>query len=1187
MKCIFVLERKSDQLISIPIMINRPLFFIVFLLLICESCENKQNEVSRQQSANRSSSDNPDYVSRSEPSIIHLDSMPRAVSCSNLLSQYLINGNVEIGSNKQNLEFHNGLEHFKTYDVKQGLALNTILCSCNDHLGGIWLGTQAGGASYYNGNVFKSFSTLNGLSNESVNCIYEDNKSNIWFGTDGGGVTKFDGKSFQLINSKSGLGSNWVRDIIQDQDGNFWFATDDAGVSILNIQKHKGQDSFSNLKMGDGLSSNKIRCLGTDVDHNIWIGTQENGLCRYDGKFFTSYNISNGLSGNNIRCITNDSHNNLWIGTEGNGISIIDSVSLQTGHIQFTHLDQSNGLSGNSIKCIFEDKDSTIWIGTAENGVNKLRKENGNYIIEKYTVADGLSSNKVMSITQDHSGNLWFSTDGGGVCEYFGNAFCHFTTNHGLSNNIIWGGVQSNDGSLWFGTDGDGVCQLMPTNEENKYNIHSYHLGKKGVTVFCAKKDSKGNLWFGTIDNGVSKFDGKNLTTYTTAQGLVNNMVLCIEEDKDGNMWFGTGGGISKFSFKENGSSGVITNYTTKQGLGSDVVLTMLQDAKNNVWFGTQGGGICKLKEGLIKKGESYFDCFSSTNGLPNNVVNSIFESKEGRLLVGTSNGLAQLNFNGNKNEIQFVNYSGVNGLPDNYISNILQMPNGKIALGTNKGIAMFDQNLTTDENHQLKDLELFNNNTGYPIADVNGQGSMIIDSKGILWAGTGDDKIGLVRFDYNAVKRNLSKPKVVIEKIKLNEKDICWYDLLNKDHPKSSVDSSILIQQEINTLGNSLSNEDRKALLDKYKDICFDSITPFYPIPQHLVLPYSQNQITIEFNCIEVSRHNMVNYQYQLEGYDKEWSPVLKKNEATFGNIGEGSYTFKLRAQSPDGVWCEPITYSFNVLAPWYRTWWAYLLYAFTVIGSFVLFFKSRTKALKQRQEDLTLLVRERTAEVVSEKREVEKQKEEAEKQFKRSEELLLNILPSEIAAELKLKGEVSAKQFQGVTVLFTDFVNFTGISQTLSPQALVSEVHYCYTAFDAIMEKNGLEKIKTIGDAYLAVSGMPHTNKDHAVKAIQAAKEIIAFIKQRKAAGGLFDIRIGLNSGPVVAGIVGVKKFAYDIWGDTVNTAARMEQNSEMGKINISGATYELVKEHFNCLYRGRIEAKNKGEIDMYFVE
>jgi len=207
------------------------------------------------------------------------------------------------------------------------------------------------------------------------------------------------------------------------------------------------------------------------------------------------------------------------------------------------------------------------------------------------------------------------------------------------------------------------------------------------------------------------------------------------------------------------------------------------------------------------------------------------------------------------------------------------------------------------------------------------------------------------------------------------------------------------------------------------------------------------------------------------------------------------------------------------------------------------------------------------------------------------RSDELLLNILPEEVAEELKEKGSAEAKLIDEVTVIFTDFKGFTTMSEKLTPKELVKDIHECFSAFDHIMEKHGLEKIKTIGDAYMAAGSLPIANKTHAEDAVKAALEICAFIEEGKAlkiakGAPYFEIRVGVHTGPVVAGIVGVKKFAYDIWGDTVNTASRMESSGVVGKVNISETTYELVKDQFSFEYRGEVEAKGKGKIKMYFV-
>jgi adenylate cyclase len=207
--------------------------------------------------------------------------------------------------------------------------------------------------------------------------------------------------------------------------------------------------------------------------------------------------------------------------------------------------------------------------------------------------------------------------------------------------------------------------------------------------------------------------------------------------------------------------------------------------------------------------------------------------------------------------------------------------------------------------------------------------------------------------------------------------------------------------------------------------------------------------------------------------------------------------------------------------------------------------------------------------------------------KEKQRSERLLQNILPVDVANELKENQASKARNFNDVTVLFTDFVDFTKTAEVMSAQELVTELDVCFKAFDNIIDKYNIEKIKTIGDAYMAVSGLPKPSFNHASDIVQAAIEMQDFMNKRHKMLGdkTFRMRAGIHSGSVVAGIVGLKKFAYDIWGDTVNTAARMEQKSEAGKINISQTTYELVKDKFTCEYRGEVEVKGKGMMKMYF--
>lgn len=248
-------------------------------------------------------------------------------------------------------------------------------------------------------------------------------------------------------------------------------------------------------------------------------------------------------------------------------------------------------------------------------------------------------------------------------------------------------------------------------------------------------------------------------------------------------------------------------------------------------------------------------------------------------------------------------------------------------------------------------------------------------------------------------------------------------------------------------------------------------------------------------------------------------------------------------------------------------------------------------TDKLRRRSWDSLVEVRRHQAELEESSRRAEAARLDAEKAREDSDRLLSRILPAAVAQELKERGQVEPLFFDSVTVVFTDFVGFTQASEQMLPDELVSELDGCFSQFDQVAARNGLEKLKTIGDAYMCAAGLPEIRETHALDACLAALEFRSFMLQteqmkRTAGFDSWQIRIGIHSGPVTAGVIGTNKFAYDIWGDTVNTASRMESSSEPGRVNISGDTHDLVKDFFLCEYRGRIQAKGKGEIEMYFL-
>ncbi len=247
----------------------------------------------------------------------------------------------------------------------------------------------------------------------------------------------------------------------------------------------------------------------------------------------------------------------------------------------------------------------------------------------------------------------------------------------------------------------------------------------------------------------------------------------------------------------------------------------------------------------------------------------------------------------------------------------------------------------------------------------------------------------------------------------------------------------------------------------------------------------------------------------------------------------------------------------------------------------------ESDVSALKEIEERLEA----KNERLVSLTESLEKTNELLQAQREKSDELLLNILPAEIANQLKKKGSARSKQYKMVSILFTDFKGFSKLAGTIPSQDLIAELNIYFQKFDEIIEGHFIEKIKTIGDAYMCAGGLPLTNRSNPIDVTIAGLKIQKFIKEyaelKKANNEEgWQLRVGIHTGEVIAGVIGKKKFAYDIWGDAVNRAARMEQLGQIGRVNVSGDTYEYIKDFFDCTYRGKIEVKNNMDLDMYFV-
>jgi adenylate cyclase len=328
---------------------------------------------------------------------------------------------------------------------------------------------------------------------------------------------------------------------------------------------------------------------------------------------------------------------------------------------------------------------------------------------------------------------------------------------------------------------------------------------------------------------------------------------------------------------------------------------------------------------------------------------------------------------------------------------------------------------------------------------------------------------------------------------------------------------------------------------------------------------------------AFEILSKSPLEFQYLLEGYSGEWSAWQKFNYKEYTNLFAGQYVFNVRYRNSANIVGSMRPVSFRVLPKWYRSLPAITIYCLLFIIVIWALYDQLNFRFARKQYMLEQIINNRTEDLISEK--------------EKTEALLSNVLPKNTANEILAKGKATKIKYNFVTVLFSDIQGFTKIAEEMNPEVLIDELDKFFFHFDSVVEKYGIEKIKTIGDAYMCAGGIPERNRTNPVEVILAALEMQKYMLKLKTSSEIegmkfWDIRIGIHTGTVVAGVVGQKKLSYDIWGDTVNTASRMESSGDAGKINISGTTYEFVKEFFVCEHRGKMPVKYKGEIDMYFV-
>jgi len=832
--------------------------------------------------------------------------------------------------------------------------------------------------------------------------------------------------------------------------------------------------------------------------------------------------------------------------------------------------------------------------------------------VRVFGAGSGLPSATVDAIREDSLGYLWVNT-AGGLCRFDGHRFEIWTTAMGPPPKEIGAFLQPLDST--YAT----ACTNSGPHPD-------------GIVAQTWINDRQGNKWIGRTD-GAWRIGPRPLIHLSATNGLGHNDVLCMHEDRSGAIWIATAfGGLARFT------SDACINFTERDGLRARTVSAVHRTHHGALWIGTSGGGVTRSDSTGVRS-------FGVREGLTDGYVTCLAEHTDGSLLVGTvAHGLFL--WNGSR----FEQPAWASSLMNTHINRIRSCGDTALWIAAEGGVFVMHRNgmmqrwngyeeaatdvLVDGERTWIgreDGLGYYVNGRSVPYRDRDRDlpagvqvNALAMDGSGNIWVAT--DGSGLWKMAENGLKQfttrdGLSSDRV--EQVLLDAYDNIWvgtargFDVLEFD----VLQEQLLEVRHYGTDDGFIGSEAFRnaCFLDRDSTLWFgtvDGATRFDPdrvmtidasprthitevllnyekvdwgpwcagvgangLPIALSLPFDMNHLSFGFVGLSLASQEKVRYQYILEGYDPDWSPVVSEERVTYSNIAPGTYTFKVIARNADGIWNEdPAAFTFTIKPPLWKT--AGFLSASGV--SFVLlllgFVRLRTRRLRRAADQLESMVDERTKQLAEEKR--------------HSDELLLNILPASTAAELKAKGTAEAHRYEHCTVLFSDFKGFTGFSEGMASDKLVAELDRFFRAFDRLCDAHRMEKIKTIGDAYMCAAGVPNEDPDHAANATRMALAMLDEVKRINALRAeegqeAWPIRIGLHSGPLTAGVVGEKKFAFDIWGGTVNMASRMESSGEAGKVNCSGATYSLIMDHMRCTPRGPVKVKGKGEVHMYFVE
>ena len=852
-------------------------------------------------------------------------------------------------SQNQSLKF----EHFGT---REGLSQINVNCIIQDSRGFMWIGSR-NGLNRYDGYKFITFRNNSqdaaSLSNNMVTDMAEDHDGNIWIATQNG-LNMYERNTGRFIrythdeHNQASISGNVLSRLIFDSDGSLWIAAQTGGLEHFDLKKKVFSHHLHSDADPNSIGDNTVRTVFRDSENNIWVGTSRTGLNLYDRKSnsFKSFPytdpVKHTLTGNNVISIIDNNKDQLWVGTQEDGLFLFDKK--EKTFKRYRHEDSPlNSISSNTIYSMAKDASGKLWIGTENGGLSILDIRHDKFYTYRHDEVDNnsINGNSIYGICRDRLGNMWLGAFSGGVNLFKKTTgsfpvYKHNSSPASLSHDYVLALYEDRQKNIWVGTDGGGINKFNP--ETGTFiNYKQKAGGLSGNYDLVINEDPDGKLWIGTWGNGITVMDPKtNQYSYFNKDAagshkLSGNNVYNLVQAKDGKVWISVfGAGLNCYDKAANTIKYYNYNAADPHSLASDYIYSLYEDKKGNLWVGTSDGGLDLMdrKTGTF----THFKHDEKHNGISNNGITDIFEDSKGNLWLCTLSGLDKFD----PQTKHFTVFNKKNGLPSDIMYAVREDDYGKIWVSTNTGLSMYDPIVQKFKNYTTED--------GIQSDEFKPHSALKASDGKMYFGGIS----GFNAFYPEQILSPIAFSPVVVTAIQVSNKPLTI--------AKNSNDPSPL----------------KKDIADT----------------RAIKLSYKQSFVTLEYASLDFGSPDKKEYAYKLENFDSDWNNVGSRNAASYTNLPDGTYTFKIKYRNSAGLWSpvsEPL--QITIVPPFWLTWWFKVLEVLTVIGLIYGIFRMRMKAIRSQKLLLEKQVKERTellAQMTIDERksrkEAEKAREEAE---------------------------------------------------------------------------------------------------------------------------------------------------------------------------------------------------------------